>query len=237
MKPRNIVVTGTSSGIGNALALRLLDSGHHVLGVSRRPANIEHENFLAASIDLSADDAGTRLTTLAKEHKYIDALISNAGGGQFGSLENFSAAQIQQSINQNLTSHLLVARAFIPTLKKQPRSNIIFMGSEAALTGSRQGSVYCAAKFGLRGFAQALREECANQNTHIGIINPGMVRTPFFEAQPFEPGPSVNNALHVDDVVDAVMLMFNANDNAVIDEINLSPLTHVVNKKPPLLSE
>lgn len=237
MALRNILVSGTSSGIGLATAYRLLEQGHRVLGIARRAAPIKHPSFIQISIDLTAPNAHQQLQHIARQHPSIDALISIAGGGQFGCLENFSPMQIAQSIAQNLTSHLLLARAFISTLKtpapeKNTRRNIIFMGSEAALTGSQQGSLYSAAKFGLRGFTQALRQECASRNVHVGIINPGMVRSAFFDQQTFSPGPDEQNALSVDDVVDAITLMLNANNNAVIDEINLSPLKHVVSKKP-----
>ena len=126
---------------------------------------------------------------------------------------------------------MIVARAFITLLKKQSHGNLIFMGSEASLSGGRQGSLYCAAKFGLRGFAQSLRQECAPAGVHVGIVNPGMVRSEFFDALDFEPGVDDANALGVDDVIGAILLMLNARANAVIEEINLSPLKSVVKKK------
>ena len=55
------------------------------------------------------------------------------------------------------------------------------MGSESALEGKKMGSLYSAAKFGLRGFAQSVREECRNSDVRVSIVNPGLVRTPFFE--------------------------------------------------------
>ncbi len=228
---RNIIVTGASSGIGLAATQHLLNQGHRVVGIARRGIPIQHPSLTPVSIDLAAPSTSKHLLATAKKHPDIDAIISIAGGGQFGCLENFSPTQIEQSIAQNLTSHLLLARTFISGLKKRSHSNIIFMGSEAALTGSQQGSLYCAAKFGLRGFAQSLRQECASRNVHVGIINPGMVRSHFFDQQTFTPGDDDTNALHIDDVVDAIMLMLNAGTRAVIDEINLSPLKHVVSKR------
>jgi 3-hydroxy acid dehydrogenase/malonic semialdehyde reductase len=231
MKLREIIVTGASSGIGLATAKQLLDLGHSVVGICRRKPSIQHRSFNWVPVDLAAADAGASLAQASVRHPGIDAVISVAGGGQFGSLENFSPLQIEKSIAQNLISHMIVARTFITRLKKQSHGNLIFMGSEAALSGSRQGSLYCAAKFGLRGFAQSLRQECASAGVHVGIVNPGMVRSEFFEALSFEPGGDDANALAVNDVVAAILLMLNARSNAVIEEINLSPLKSVVSKK------
>ena len=63
------------------------------------------------------------------------------------------------------------------------------MGSEAALAGTAQGSLYCAAKFALRGLAQALRAECARAGIRVTLVNPGMVQSPFFDELDFRPGP------------------------------------------------
>ena len=231
LTPRKILITGTSSGIGLAAARRLTERGHTVIGIARRLSPLEHPLYSHQQIDLSIPTASEKLNAIAKEHNDITAIISNAGGGQFGSLENFSPKQIGQSLQQNLLSHIYLVRAFIALLKQQSHGNIIVMGSEAALSGSRQGSLYCAAKFGLRGFVQSLREECSTRNVHVGIINPGMVRDEFFDQLHFEPGDDHNHALAVEDVVDAIELMLGSGSNAVVDEINLSPLTHNVRKK------
>lgn len=232
MKPRKIVVTGASSGIGRSCVERLLERGDSVVGIARRAAPFEHPDLQWHSLDLARDGAARQLAEIVPTHPEISAVISNAGAGHFGSLENFSASQIVQSIQHNLTSHLLVAHAFMKPLKRQSRSDLILVGSESSLAGGRQGSLYCAAKFGIRGFAQSLREECARQNVHVGIINPGMVRSEFFESLDFRPGEEDTNALTPNDVVDAMVSMLDAGDNAVIDEINLSPLKRVIDKSP-----
>ena len=80
-----------------------------------------------------------------------------------------------------------MTRALIPLMKKQKKGKIIFIGSDSALQGGKQGSIYSVAKFGLRGFSQALRDECAKSKVHISIVNPGMVRTDFFDELSFSP--------------------------------------------------
>ena len=98
------------------------------------------------------------------------------------------------------------------------------MGSEAALSGSKSGSLYCATKFGLRGFSQALKAEGANKNVRICLINPGAVRTPFFDELSFQPADSSENAIEPRTVADIIIQVLSTKENTVIDEINLSPI-------------
>ena len=230
---RNILISGTSSGIGKACAERLLQQGHWVIGIARRASDIDHARFTVLEMDLSQAASHQALAKKIDTLSPIDAVISNAGGGHFGGLENFSSTQICRSIEQNLLSHILLARTTLPTLKKNTRSDLIFIGSEAGLKGARQGSLYCAAKFGLRGFCQSLRQDCGRQNLHVGIVNPGMVRSEFFARLDFRPAEANDAALHCNDVVDAVLTLLNSPDHAVIDEINLSPLLRIVEKNIP----
>tara|TARA_Y100000991_G_scaffold127324_1_gene95893 strand:- start:1416 stop:1757 length:342 start_codon:yes stop_codon:yes gene_type:complete len=101
--------------------------------------------------------------------------------------------------------------------------DIIFIGSEAGLIGKKNGSLYCTAKFGLRGFSQALSKDVANKNIRVSIINPGMVRTDFFESLNFEPGNDKQNAISIDDISSTVTYILNLNRNTIVDEINISP--------------
>ena len=115
--------------------------------------------------------------------------------------------------------------------RQQQLVDIVFTGSEAALEGARQGSIYCASKFAVRGFVQAIREECAKTRVRVSIVNPGAVRTPFFDDLHFEPGSASENAIEADDVAEVLLTILNARPGTVIDEINLSPQTHVWKRK------
>jgi len=227
---RHVLVTGSSRGIGRAIVQSLISKGYQVTGIARSNDNpIEGMSFHFA--DLNDIDTSARLISNLCTSENISAVICNAGTGKFGSLETHSPAQIAQHIQLNLSSPLVVAQAALPHLKKHARSDLVFMGSESGLQGGRYGSLYSAAKFGLRGAAQALKHECASANCHVGIVHPGMVRTQFFDELDFEPGASEDNAIHPDEVAKAVLSMLEASDHAVIDEIVLNPLKRVVQKK------
>ena len=231
---RTALVTGASSGIGRATCQKLLGSGYKVIGVARNPAKgpAEHPSFIPWPLDLSQlDPLPARLKHLGDQHPDIDALVLAAGRGHFGHLEQFSPGQIRQLIDLDLTAQLLCARAFLPRLKGAQGGDIVFVGSEAALQGQRQGAVYCAAKFALRGFAQALRQECAGAGVRVGIVNPGMVQTPFFDQLDFAPGTEPDQHILPEDVAAAVAAMLAARPGTVLDEINLSPQKKVINFK------
>lgn len=224
------LVTGSSSGIGFAITQKLLSEGYQVIGVARDHSRMDAgEYYVPESIDLgNLQELEPKLSGLAKKYPTLTTVVSNAGAGVFGGLEQFSASQIRTAIDLNLTSHLMVARAFVPLLKRASGGDIVFMGSEAALKGAKQGSLYCAAKFGLRGFAQALREECAASSVRVGIVHPGMVRTEFFDELHFEPGPALDNAILPGDVANAVWTMLSLRSGTVLEELVLSPQKKVV---------
>ncbi|MDH3832462.1 MAG: SDR family oxidoreductase [Gammaproteobacteria bacterium] len=236
MTEKNIIVSGASSGIGRAISTRLLQQGYRVTGVARDFSKFPCDDlrFTPVCMDLSnLDELPARLDALVKKDTVIDGLICCAGSGRFGSLEEFSAPQIRQLLDLNLTSQLYLVRALLPGMKQRGSGNIVFMGSEAALAGGKRGAVYSAAKFGLRGLAQALRQECAASGLRVSIINPGMVQTEFFNELDFRPGEAPDNYILPDDVALAVQMILEARQGTVFDEINLSPQKKVVRFPKP----
>jgi len=228
---RLVLVTGASRGIGRALSLKLLDAGSRVIGIGRDFSHwsLPRAGFEAITAELADLDGLPRLLAeVAGDHPELDAVVSNAGAGRFGHLEQFSPHQIRASVDLNLTQHILVARTFLPLLKRRGRADLIFMGSETALSGGIKGAVYSACKSALRGLARSLRQECAAAGVRVGIVNPGLVRTGFFDRLDFRPGPAPENAIAPDDVADAVIAMLSASPGTVVDEVNLSPLKKVI---------
>lgn len=231
---RTVLVTGASSGIGRAIARKLLQQGHHVIGVSRDSGKFTRTmaNFSPVQLDLSVLKAlPEQLRELEQNFPDIDTIVFSAGKGQFGSMEEFSYHQIEALLALNFTSQVFLTRAFLPSLKRKARSDLIYIGSEAALKGSRKGAMYCAGKFALRGFTQALREECGKSNVRVCLINPGMVRSAFFDELAFEPGDDDSNALLPEDVAEAVAYVLYSRARMQVDEINLNPLNKVVKFK------
>ena len=226
MKDKCVLVTGSSSGIGYEITLKLLDLGAKVIGIARNHdrSKLENKNYTTYKCDVSAHQKlEILLKQILKKHPQINCFISNAGYGDFGPLENFSTLQIKSFIATNLTSHMVITKLLLPHFKRIKMGDIIFIGSEAGLLGAKNGSLYCAAKFGLRGFSEALSKDVAKKNIRVSIINPGMVRTDFFENLNFEPGSNEGNAVCIKDISSTVEYILNLSRNTIVNEINLSP--------------
>lgn len=228
---KQALITGASSGIGLATARLLLDKGIRVAGISRRGdvAELEGEHFQPVSLDLAdSNETDNRLKQLLKQQSF-DYFIHAAGYGEFGSIEQFSVAQIERAIQVNLTSALILCRQLVPAFRRRQSGRLVFVGSESGLAAGRKGAVYSAAKFGLRGFCQALREDCASDGIQVSLINPGMVRSPFFEELSFAPADQPENAISAEQVADLIGHILDSDDNIVFDEVQLTPRVKSIN--------
>ncbi|MDD4913760.1 MAG: SDR family NAD(P)-dependent oxidoreductase [Methylococcales bacterium] len=230
---RTVLVSGASSGIGRAIARQLLREGHTVIGISRDAARFgKHAGFTGRQLDLSRlGDIPPAAKKLQNDFPALDAVVFAAGYGQFGGLEQFSFQQLERLMTVNFTAAMFLTRALLPGLKRQAHANLIYIGSEAALKGGRNGAAYCASKFALRGFTQALRDECGKSSVKVSLVNPGMVDTGFFETLAFMPGKEPSHALQAEDVAEAIGYILQAGSHCVIDEINLTPASKVIEFK------
>ena len=232
---RKLLVTGASRGIGAAISRRLLQDGYEVIGLGRDFSDWKTlpEGLEAVEMDLTnLTELPHHLGEIARSHPEIDGLVLNAGYGRFGSLEEFSYHQIREMVDTNLVQHIFVARTFLPRMKKLDSGDLVVIGSEAALSGGKRGAIYSACKFGLRGLAQSLREECSGSGIRVCLINPGMVATGFFDRLDFAPGSDASQHLRPEDIAEAVHMVLMSPPGTVFDEINLNPLKKVIQFKP-----
>jgi short-subunit dehydrogenase len=192
-----VVLTGACGGIGRALAQALLRAGAAVLLVGRAPAALE--SLALALQDESGMDRGSAalachvadladpaaLTALAEAAATWDAnvLVNAAGLPAFGSLETLPAAQLEAVLQVNLLAPMRLAQALLPRFRCLRRAQIINVGSVLGRLGLPGYSVYCASKFGLRGFSEALRRELAGGPVKVQYLGPRSTRTLFNSAQ------------------------------------------------------
>lgn len=236
---KKIIVTGSTSGIGKVVSKRLISLGYGVIGLARQHNKFQkNENYFPYAVDFSKiKELSMHFKKIITEHQTISGIICSAGYGVFKELEQLSIEQMQSIMNVNFLSQAILIKKFLPQLKQMPTSKIIMIGSECALEGQKKGTLYCASKFALRGFCQSLRRECASSNVSVTLINPGMVKTSFFDELDFEPGDDIHNAIDPNQIAETIILLLNMENNCVFEEINLQQMKKVIKKKSAILVE
>ncbi len=189
------VLTGATGGIGREAASALLQAGASVMLVGRSPARLSKQaRELSSSIALApgrvswhaADlDDGAAVDRLREAAVGFGAnvLVLGAGLPSFGRFDSLDPVEMRQVLQANLLSPMLLAHALLPGLRRQAKAQVICMGSALGRIGLPGYSVYSASKFGLRGFAEALRRELADTAVRVQYLGPRSTRTAFNDAR------------------------------------------------------
>ena len=189
------VVTGSTSGIGLALARAVVAAGGDVvlnglgepLEIERARADLEGSSgrrVLYHPADMTQGDQIADMVAFAqRELGRLDILVNNAGIQHVESVENFPADQWEKIIAINLSSAFYATRAAIPIMKAQGRGRIVNMASAHGLVASPFKSAYVAAKHGIVGFTKTVALELARDNITCNAICPGFVETPIVSKQ------------------------------------------------------
>ena len=181
MNGRVVIVTGASSGIGEATARAFARSSDRVVLTARRA---EHLQQLAAELpgslvapgDLtSSPDIARIVADAVRAFGRIDVLVNNAGLGRYDWLERLPEDDIRDEISVNLMGSILLTKAVLPAMQTQRRGVIINVCSVAGRIGLPTATVYNTTKFGLDGFSEALRREVGPQGIRVCVVYPGGV--------------------------------------------------------------
>ncbi len=177
-----ILITGASSGIGQACATRLLRRGHNVFGTSRRPQDLpapaEGLEMLQMDVD-DADSVRQAVDLLLQKAGRLDVVVNNAGYGMAGAIEQTSVAEAQALFETNVWGVLRVCQAVLPTMREQQSGHIVTIGSIAGLISLPFQGFYCASKFALGAMIEALRMEVRPFGIHVVLVEPGDLNTQF----------------------------------------------------------
>jgi NADP-dependent 3-hydroxy acid dehydrogenase YdfG len=186
---KTALITGASSGIGEATARVFAQHGIRLIICGRRTEKLELlKKELATQTDvhiLTFDvrdkaDVAERIANLPEEFKQIDILVNNAGNAhglasiQDGNLEDWDAM-----IDINVKGLLYVSKAIIPNMVAQNHGHIVNIGSIAGKEAYPNGNVYCASKFAVDALNQGMRMDLYKHNIKVSSVNPGMVETEF----------------------------------------------------------
>lgn len=185
-----ILMTGATGGIGRATARKLLEQGASLLMVGRsdavlerlaaecRTAGVPPSRVKWAAADINRATDRTRLVAEA-ERLDCNVVLHNAGLPSFGRLQDVAPEDLSGVIQTNLLAPMALTQALLPRLLTLPAAQIVFVGSVLGSIGLPGFSVYGASKFGLHGFAQALRRELADSAVRVQYIGPRNTRTGF----------------------------------------------------------
>ncbi|MFM2092201.1 MAG: hypothetical protein RLZZ127_2690, partial [Planctomycetota bacterium] len=154
---RPIVITGASSGVGRGLCARLAARGHAVLGLARRPVDLPGVEPVAA--DLADPAAAAAALTVALGGRSPLALVNNAAVFARCDAAEHHPADAARLVTVNLLGTMAMTRACLPAMLAARRGRILFIASVAGLRGIPGQSAYCASKWGMLGYAEALGQE------------------------------------------------------------------------------
>jgi NAD(P)-dependent dehydrogenase (short-subunit alcohol dehydrogenase family) len=185
---KTVLITGASSGIGKATVKLFANSGWNVVATMRHPEKETElaplDNVLVTRLDVQ-DRATISQAIEAGIQTFgpIQMLINNAGFGLFGLFEATSRAKIQEQFDVNVFGVMEVTRAILPHFRKNKSGLIVNISSGAGMFTLPMISLYCASKFALEGFTEALAYELASQNIRMKLVIPhgGVTRTSFSE--------------------------------------------------------
>lgn len=189
MSGRVVIVTGASSGIGEATARAFGRAGDRVALVARRADRLQQTaaslpDSLVVPADLSkGEDIARVAAAVLARYGRIDVLVNNAGLGTYDWLERLPEEDIRTEVHVNLLAPILLTRAVLPAMQAQGHGVIVNVASVAGKISTPTMSIYNAAKFGLDGFSEALRREVRAQGIHVCVIYPGPVTGTEFGAR------------------------------------------------------
>jgi NAD(P)-dependent dehydrogenase (short-subunit alcohol dehydrogenase family) len=177
-----ILITGASSGFGQACATRLAERGHKVFGTTRRPQQAPPSTpaGLLEMIPMDVDDEASvnqAVNLVLEKQGRLDVVVNNAGWALAGAVEQTSIAEAKALFETNVWGALRVCRAVLPTMRAQGSGYIVNVSSIGGLISVPFQGLYCASKFALEGLMEALRMEVRPFGVHVVLVEPGDART------------------------------------------------------------
>jgi 3-oxoacyl-[acyl-carrier protein] reductase len=235
MNPENalngqvVLITGSSRGIGLAIARRLGRMGARVSLCARRKADLESaaSDLRAAGIDVLAvptdvtrpDEVSRLVSETQRSLGPVDILVNNAGIGIFSPFYHQTDADWNSVLDTNLKSAFLTSRAVAPEMIRRKSGHIINISSLAGKSTFANGAIYCASKWGLLGLTGCMAEDLRPHGVRVSAICPGSVATEFSP----HAGKDPSKMLQPDDVAHAVAALVTQSPGSFISEVHIRP--------------
>src|SRR5256884_6577271 len=175
------LVTGASSGIGEATAERLASAGYKVYGTSRRGAQAGQRSFALLPLDVTSDESvETAVAEVLRSEGRIDLLVNNAGFGVApAGAEESSIEQAWSIFDTNFFGIVRMTRAVVPHMRHRGSGRIINIGSVLGFLPMPYGALYAATKHAIEGYSESLDHELRTRGIRVSVIEPAYTKTPF----------------------------------------------------------
>jgi NADP-dependent 3-hydroxy acid dehydrogenase YdfG len=225
------LVTGAGRGIGRAIALAFAAEGAAVALAARTRQDLaavaaevreRGGRALAVPTDVTQDAAVEKLVEeIVGDFGRLDVLVTAAGTASFGPVAGAKPADWDAMLTVNLRAVMVCCRAVLPIMIRQRRGTILNVASVAAHRAIPGGAAYAATKAGVVAWSRVLAEELRAERVRVGVLSPGAVDTPLWDAIPN--GPDRARMLRPEDVARAAVLMASLPPGASLEELTLLP--------------
>ncbi|MDH3618108.1 MAG: SDR family NAD(P)-dependent oxidoreductase [Nitrosopumilus sp.] len=202
-KDKVVLITGASSGIGQASAIQFAKKGAKLILVSRKQEKLikvekDLEKFNVSTFvcecDVSDKTQVKRMSeTVLEKYESVDILVNNAGFAIYGSVSNLSIEEIESQMETNYFGMVYCIKNFLPSMILKKTGHIVNVASVAASFGLPGIASYCASKFAMLGFSEGLKHELKGTGVGLTVVSPIMVRTNFFDHSSFENMPKYSS--------------------------------------------
>lgn len=179
------LVTGTSRGLGRALAEGILEAGDSLVATARDPAQLQdlvskygQDRVLAVALDVTdSKSAASAITATISKFGRLDVLVNNAGYAETASVEDISLESFRDQVETNFFGVVNVTKAALPTLRKQGSGHIMQVSSVGGRVGSPGLSAYQSSKWAVGGFSTVLAAEVEPLGIRVTVLEPGGMKT------------------------------------------------------------
>ena len=222
---KHVVITGASGGLGSSLARKYNDKGYLVTLIGKSKDKLEevvktfnNSNYSTYSLDVSiASDVREVFNNIVNEVGPIDILINSAGLGYFDLAENITEDQVHQMIDINLKGTIFSTQQVLNSMKERNTGSIINIISTAGVEGKVDESVYCASKFGVKGFTESIIKELKETNIRVHGVYMGGMNTKFWGDELED--ESETGLMHPDTVADIIIFNTQELNNTSVQKI------------------
>jgi NAD(P)-dependent dehydrogenase (short-subunit alcohol dehydrogenase family) len=222
------LVTGASSGIGEATARRLASAGFRVFGTSRRKGPPGARPFEMLALDVTSDESvDAAVAEVIRLHGRIDVLVNNAGFGVApAAAEESSIEQARAIFETNFFGLIRMTRAVVPHMRRQGSGRIINIGSVLGFLPMPYGALYSATKHAVEGYSESLDHELRTRGVRVSVIEPAYTKTKF-EANVLAPDSTIDEYRAARAAMDKVIshVMAKGDEPEVVAEVVLQAAT------------